>query len=84
MILKSFGGVCWMQFDKKRYAELFENLVEENRIKESREIFKIKLFLQKAENSIQIAKHVKDKNKPKYLYICTYHTYLNIIGGITE
>jgi len=61
-----------MQFDKKSYAEIFGGLTEENRIKKSREIFKIKLFLQKAENSLQIAKHVKDinptKDQPKKLH----------------
>jgi len=61
-----------MEFDKKLYANLFKNCITENRIKKSEEFFKIKLFLQKAENSLLIAKHIKDlqltKDQPKKLY----------------
>src|SRR4030042_103021 len=49
-----------MQFDKNRYAELFQNFLKEKRIRTSGQSFKIRLFLQKAENSIIIAKHIKD------------------------
>ncbi len=61
-----------MEFDKKTYANLFRDFLTENRIKESQESFKVKLFLQKAENSLLIAKHVKDivptKDQPKKLH----------------
>ena len=49
-----------MEFDKKMYANTFKTAFAENRIKKSQETFKIKLFLEKAENSLLIAKHVKD------------------------
>lgn len=61
-----------MGFDKKAYANLFKNAIAKNRIKKSQESFKVKLFLQKAENSILIAKHVKEieptKDQPKRLH----------------
>ncbi len=61
-----------MRFDKQVYAEQFEKEIRNGRIKESQQTFKIKLFLQKAENSLQIAKHMKDLNptddQPKRLY----------------
>ena len=61
-----------MQFDKKTYAELFTSCVTEKRIKKSTEVFKISLFLQKAENSLLVAKFVKDikptKDQPKKLH----------------
>ena len=49
-----------MEFDKKEYAVMFNEALANKRIKKSQEIFKIKLFLQKAENSLLIAKHAKD------------------------
>lgn len=49
-----------MEFDRKTYANLFKAALAEDRIKKSQEIFKIGLFLKKAENSILIAKHIKD------------------------
>lgn len=49
-----------MLFDQKAYANAFKTARAENRIKKSPETFKIKLFLTKAENSLLIAKHVKD------------------------
>ena len=49
-----------MQFDRKAYANLFKAAIAEDRIKKSQETFKIKLFLDKAENSLLIAKHAKD------------------------
>ena len=51
-----------MQFDKERYSESFNAFFEENRIKKSNQYFKIKLFLQKAENSLLIAKYHKEIN----------------------
>lgn len=61
-----------MVFDKKAYANSFKNCLAEDRIKKSQESFKIKLFLQKAENSLLIAKHVKDiqptMDQPKKLH----------------
>lgn len=49
-----------MEFDRKAYANMFKAAVAVNRIKKSQETFKIKLFLDKSENSLLIAKHVKD------------------------
>lgn len=61
-----------MPFDRKTYAILFKGCVKERRIKRSQEIFKIRLFLEKAENSLQIAKYIKDiepsKDLPKKLH----------------
>jgi uncharacterized protein (UPF0332 family) len=61
-----------MAFDKKAYAKLFKNCLIGNRIKKSQETFKIKLFLQKAENSLLIARHAKEiqptKDQPKKLH----------------
>ena len=61
-----------MQFDKKAYTDIFKACLREKRIKESQEVFKIKLFLGKAENSLQIAQFVKDikptKDQPKKLH----------------
>ena len=61
-----------MFFDKELYKKLFDENVKEGNIKESNKTFKIKLFLQKAENSLLIAKHHKDiklfDELPKRLY----------------
>lgn len=61
-----------MEFDKKTYTKLFKNFINEKRIKKSQQSFKIKLFLLKAENSLMIAKHIKEikptKDHPKKLY----------------
>jgi len=61
-----------MQFDKRLYAHLFNQCKGEERIKESKEAFKIKLFLKKGENSLLIAKHIMDlkptKDQPQKLY----------------
>ena len=61
-----------MEFDRKAYANMFKTAAAENRIKKSQETFKIKLFLTKAENSLLIAKHVKEikptNNQPSKLY----------------
>lgn len=60
------------EFDKEEYERLFNEFLKEGRIKKSKEIFKIKLFLEKAENSLIIAKHNKEinptKDQPKKLY----------------
>ncbi len=61
-----------MQFDKEEYKQIFEEYVKEKRIKKSQQSFKIKLFLEKAENSLLIAKHTKEiqpsKDQPKKLF----------------
>lgn len=54
------------------YKELFEECLKNERITASKNIFKITLFLKKGENSLQIAKHIKDikpeKGEPEKLY----------------
>ena len=60
-----------MPFDKNQYQLRFNEAVKQKRIRESTDHFKIKLFLQKAENSLLIAKFHKDI-KPK--------NYIGIIG----
>lgn len=61
-----------MTFDQKAYANSFKTALAENRIKKSTDAFKIKLFLSKAENSLLIAKFVKDfkpsKDQPSKLH----------------
>ncbi len=61
-----------MEFDQKIYANMFKTALAGNRIKKSQETFKIKLFLAKAENSLLIARHVKDitptKDRPPKLH----------------
>ena len=54
-----------MSFDKKIYGQLFRKYLIERRIKKSQESFKIKLFLQKGENSLLIAKGMKEKKPNK-------------------
>src|SRR3989344_6392051 len=54
------------------YKDLFDEFLKKERITESTKTFKIKLFLDKGENSLQIAKHHKDmipeQGEPKKLY----------------
>ena len=54
------------------YKELFAEYLKNDRITASKNIFKIKLFLKKGENSLMIAKHIKDikpqKGEPEKLY----------------
>src|SRR3989338_5212050 len=61
-----------MEFDKKAYKRLFEDCIRETRIKKSNQTFKINLFLEKGENSLLIAKHIKEiqpsKDQPKKLF----------------
>jgi len=61
-----------MHFDKKEYEKKFKRFLKEERIRSSREIFKIKLFLDKAENSLLIAEHIKDlepnQDQPKRIH----------------
>lgn len=61
-----------MEFDRKTYKEDFENALAEGTIRKSNESFKVKLFLKKGENSLLIAKYVKDlkpsKGQPEKLY----------------
>ncbi len=62
-------------FYKKSYANLFKNAIIETRIKNSQESFKIKLFIQKAENSLLIAKHTKEIQPTKDQPVKTYWDY---------
>jgi uncharacterized protein (UPF0332 family) len=61
-----------MPFDTEAYKQEFKKYLRAGRIKSSDQYFKIKLFLQKAENSLLIAKHTKDiiptDDQPKKLY----------------
>ncbi|MBU1198921.1 MAG: hypothetical protein KKF46_05820 [Nanoarchaeota archaeon] len=61
-----------MEFDKEEYKNQFEEFIRDKRIKKSFQSFKIKLFLEKAENSLLIAKHTKDieptEDQPKKLF----------------
>ena len=61
-----------MEFDKEEYKNQFEEFIKDERIKKSSQLFKIKLFLEKAENSLLIAKHTKDieptEDQPKKLF----------------
>ncbi len=52
------------------YKEQFNEFLRKGRITKSTNMFKIKLFLDKGENSLQIAKHHKDiaPGEPKKLY----------------
>ena len=54
------------------YERVFEEYTQDGRITKSVNMFKIKLFLQKGENSLVIAKHIKDikpeKGEPERLY----------------
>jgi len=54
------------------YKKLFEGYLAAGRITKSGNIFKIKLFLKKGENSLLIAKHIKDikpkEGEPERLY----------------
>ena len=61
-----------MKIEKEIYNEKFGEFLKYGRIKKSNQFFKIKLFLQKAENSLLIAKYIKEldpsKDEPKKLY----------------
>ena len=61
-----------MSFDKEEYKNSFNECVKEGTIRKSSKIFKVKLFLKKAENSLQIAKYLKEiklnKDLPKKLF----------------
>jgi uncharacterized protein (UPF0332 family) len=61
-----------MEFDRDAYAELFRKGIAAKKIKRSTQLFKIKLFREKAENSLLIAKHVKEivpsDDQPKRLH----------------
>ena len=61
-----------MDFNKEEYQELFKEYIKSKRIKKSNQSFKIKLFLEKAENSLLIAKHTKEiqpsEDQPKKLF----------------
>lgn len=55
-----------MQYDKDKYTEIFKEYLDEGIIKKSNQSFKMKLFLEKAENSILIAKYHKEINPSKF------------------
>ena len=61
-----------MEFDKEKYKELFNEYLKTGRIRKSTQTFKVKLFLQKGENSLIIAKHHKEikpnKDQPEKPY----------------
>jgi len=59
-----------MPFDKKAYEGLFNENLKQGLIAKSGKFFKIKLFLQKAENSLLIAKHMDapGADVPKKIY----------------
>src|SRR3989338_2497908 len=61
-----------MEFNRQAYKKQFMELLNEKRIVKSVQSFKIKLFLEKAENSILIAKHNKElkpnKDQPKRIF----------------
>ncbi|MBU2637562.1 MAG: HEPN domain-containing protein [Nanoarchaeota archaeon] len=61
-----------MGFDKKAYREWFKEFFEDGRIVDSTDRFKVRLFLQKAKNSLLIAKFHKEinpaKDMPKKIY----------------
>lgn len=61
-----------MQFDKEKYKKSFNEYLKKGKITSSREFFKIRLFLQKSENSLLIAKHHKeikpDSDQPRKLH----------------
>ena len=54
------------------YKKAFNDYLKEGRIRRSYQIFKIKLFLQKAKHSLLIAQHHKEmkptKDQPKKIY----------------
>ncbi len=49
-----------MQYDKEKYGQVFEEYLREKRVVASGNSFKIRLFLDRADNSLMIAKHHKD------------------------
>jgi len=61
-----------MQYDKESYRKIFNEFVKDKRITKSDASFKIKLFLEKAHNSLMIAKFHKDikptKDQPPKLH----------------
>jgi uncharacterized protein (UPF0332 family) len=61
-----------MEFNKEEYTKRFNEFVKARRIRRSSDTFKIRLFLRKAESSLQIAAHIKkynpSKSEPEKLY----------------
>jgi len=61
-----------MQYNKEKYEQIFEEYLRDKRIVISDNSFKIKLFLEKADNSLLIAKHHKEikpnKDEPTKLH----------------
>jgi uncharacterized protein (UPF0332 family) len=54
----------------EEYNEPFKEFLKDSRIKKSNQFFKISLFMEKAKNSLLIAKHLKDikSEQPKKLF----------------
>jgi len=61
-----------VDFNKGGYERRFRELEKDCTIKRSKKIFKIRLFLEKAENSLQIAQHIKEiepsEDQPRRLF----------------
>ncbi len=61
-----------MQFDRQAYADAFKDFVKAKRIVKSGQAFKIRLFRDKAENSLLIANNLKDlkpsADEPRRMY----------------
>jgi uncharacterized protein (UPF0332 family) len=61
-----------VEFDRALYNSSFEECLKEKRVVKSANAFKVRLFLDKAENSLLIAKHHKDitptKDQPTKLF----------------
>ncbi|MBC8444012.1 hypothetical protein H8D83_00345 [Candidatus Woesearchaeota archaeon] len=61
-----------MEFDKEKYEIQFKEFVKDKRVNVSSQFFKIKLFLEKSENSLLIAKYIKNieptEDQPKKLF----------------
>jgi len=61
-----------MDYEAELYGVVFEDFLKKGRIRRSDLSFKISLFLDKAKNSLMIARHVKDispgKDQPKKLF----------------
>lgn len=68
----NFGGQSLTESNKKMYEQEFSSYNQSGTIYKSRELFKIKLFIDKAKNSIKIAKYIKDikpdNEQPKKLH----------------
>jgi len=61
-----------MEFEKEEYKNAFFSFLKKGEVMKSQDIFKINLFLEKAENSFLIAKHHKEiklaKDMPRKMF----------------